>query len=95
MRSAVALGTGKRMSKIKDITVLAKTGTAQTSALEKRNSGKQFKEHTWFIASIEYKDRKPLLMTIIFEHCGENKEVLSVAKKFLLRYRSYCHENFD
>ena len=95
MRSAVALGTGKRMSKIKDITVLAKTGTAQTSALEKRNNGKQFKEHTWFIASIEYKDRKPLLMTIIFEHCGDNKEVLSVAKKFLLRYRSYCNENFD
>lgn len=90
MKTAVVVGTGRKISKIKDITVYAKTGTAQTSSLEKRNLGKKFKEHTWFIGSIQYKEEKPLVMVIIFEHCGNHKEIQSYAKSFLMRYRNYC-----
>ena len=92
MKTAVVMGTGRRINKIKDITVYAKTGTAQTSSLEKRHLGKEFREHAWFIGSIEYQDHKPLIMVIIFEHCGNHKELLSFVKKFLMRYRSYCSE---
>ena len=80
-------------NKIKDITVYAKTGTAQTSSLEKRDQGQKFKEHTWFIGSMQYQNTKPLVIVTIFEHCGDHKEILSFIKKFLMRYRSYCSEN--
>lgn len=93
MKTAITIGTGKRLNKIKDITVYAKTGTAQTSSLEKRDQGQRFKEHTWFIGSMQYQNAKPLVIVTIFEHCGDHKEILSFIKKFLMRYRSYCSEN--
>lgn len=90
-RMVVKQGTGSRLKKLADVTIHAKTGTAQTSDLSKRNDGKEFLEHAWLIAHTQYKQEEPLVLAIFIENAGSSKVATGVAIQFLLKY---CEE-FD
>ena len=87
MKKVVKSGTGKRVSTINDMKVYAKTGTAQTSALEKRKLGKEYQEHAWFVSYFSYKNNKPLTMVILIEHAGNTRPAVSCARAILLKYK--------
>jgi len=87
MRSVVTQGTGKNVSKIKDIEIYAKTSTAQTSSYEKRNLGEKYLEHGWFVMHFKYKDYNPLTVVILVEHTGSSKHATNIAKQFLIEYK--------
>jgi len=87
MHKVVQQGTGKRISRVKNIQVYAKTSTAQTSALHKRKQGRQYQEHGWLVAHFCYKDEKPITMVVLVEHAGTSITPTSVAQKILVRYK--------
>lgn len=91
MKSVIKGGTGKKLSKLKNIEIYAKSGTAQTSDLSKRDLGKKFTEHGWFVANFNYKNEKPLTMVILIENVGSSRFSIDVALNFL---KKYC-ELFD
>jgi penicillin-binding protein 2 len=92
MKSVVQIGTGKRVSRMRDIEVYAKTGTAQTSSLKLRQSNEKFMENGLFVGYFKYKDENPNTIIIIVEHAGSSRVATSLGKKFLLAYRS-LYEN--
>ena len=79
-------GTGVRLKRLKDITIYAKTGTAQVSAWEKRDLGKEHLEHAWFAAHVTYKNRPPFVMVILLEHVGSSSVATNLALKYLRKY---------
>lgn len=87
LRAVIQQGSGRRINTIKEMTVYAKTGTAQTSALGKQELGKKYVEHGWFVAMFEYHDQPPLAMVIMAEHAGCSSVATGVAKRFLLEYK--------
>ncbi|MEX0849202.1 MAG: penicillin-binding transpeptidase domain-containing protein [Candidatus Dependentiae bacterium] len=87
MRSVVTEGTGHRVNKIKDITIHAKTSTAQMSDMKKRTLGKKYLEHGWVVAHFKYKDYEPLVIVAMVEHAGSSRVPMIIAKNFLLGYR--------
>lgn len=87
MKKVATQGTGKRISRVKDIEVYAKTSTAQTSALYKRNRGRIYKEHGWFVAHFRYKENRSLTMVVLVEHAGTSRTPTVIAKRFLVRYK--------
>ena len=88
MKSAVQEGTGKRISKIKDINAYAKTGTAQTTELKNtKNDNEELLEHAWFVSYFNYKDSEPLVMTILLENVGMSRPAAIYAKEFLIQYK--------
>ena len=82
-------GSARALASLKDFTVYCKTGTAQTSDLSKRHLGKQFTEHGWFAACIQYKSNKPFTLVIIIENIGSSQAALAVAHNFLLQYQTH------
>lgn len=85
-------GTAQRLSRLKNIKIYAKTGTAQTSDLSKRALGGIYLEHGWFVANFKYKEQKPLTMVIFVEHTGTTGPAITMAKDFMLNY-FYLVEN--
>lgn len=89
MKSVVRIGTGREVSHIEDITVFAKTGTAQVTALKQQSNSYFTLPHAWFIAYFNYKDHKPLTLVILLEHSRNTQPAKRIAKNFLMHYRSY------
>ncbi|MCK5632961.1 penicillin-binding protein 2 [bacterium] len=89
MKKVVAQGTGKRIGVVKDIEIYAKTSTAQTSALHKRNKGRRYKEHGWIVTHFQYKNYNPMTMVVLVEHAGSSRLPTSIAKNFLIQYKKY------
>lgn len=87
MRSAVTKGTGKYLSKIKDIEIHVKTSTAQMSTIQKRNLSDDYLEHGWFVAHFSYKNQKPLVIVILVEHAGSSRVAITIAKNFVEEYK--------
>lgn len=87
MKKVVKQGTGKRISTVKNIEIYAKTSTAQTSALHKRNKGRIYREHGWFVAQFQYKNNPPLTMVVLVEHAGTSRIPTLIARQFLVRYK--------
>lgn len=87
MKQTVQMGTGKQINTIKDLQIYAKTSTAQTSSLEKRNMGLVHMEHGWFVAHLNYKDYPALTMVILVEHAGSSRVATTIAKHFLIEYK--------
>lgn len=92
MKKVVKKGTGRTVSKVKDIEIYAKTSTAQTSDLAKRSLGTQYLEHGWFAGYCIYKDQEPFTLVILVEHAGASEVATSVAKQFLIEYKKFIHE---
>lgn len=93
MKMVVNMGTGLSVNRVTDISVYAKTSTAQTSAYEKRDLGGDYLEHGWFAGYFQYKDYEPLAFAILVEHAGSSSVATSIAKKFLLEYKKYMDES--
>ena len=92
MKWVVKRGTGKRVN-VKDIKIYAKTSTAQISDFSKRKLGTEFLEHAWFVAYVQYKEYKPLVLVILIENAGTSKVATLIAKQFLLEYKNLCIAN--
>lgn len=91
LKKVVKDGTGVRVNAA-DIEVYGKTGTAQTSDLEKRNQGKAFLEHAWFVSYFKYKNTEPLTMVIMIENAGGSSLAVTAAKNIILNYRKMMRE---
>jgi len=87
MKKVVTQGTGKNISRIKDLEIYAKTSTAQTSALHKRKLGQVYREHRWFVTYFRYKNNNPFTLVIIVEHSQKAHSAKNAAKKFLIAYK--------
>ena len=86
IRMTVTLGTGNILNPLKNITIYAKTGTAQTSHRSKRDLGKEFLEHAWFASFAQYKDYDPLVVVVFIENVGSARFATRIAKKFFIEY---------
>ncbi len=94
MKAVVTKGTGRNISKVKDIEIYAKTSTAQTSTFSKRLLGKEYLEHGWFVGYLSYKDYKPLTIVILIEHVGSSRIATLAAKNFLIEYKKLMDSNY-
>lgn len=92
-RMSVKQGTSMRLRKLSRLTIHAKTGTAQTSDLSKRELGKEFLEHGWFVAHVQYQEQEPLVIMIFLENAGSSRVAVQVATNFLLKYCEYCEKS--
>lgn len=87
MKSAIQIGTGRNVGRLKNITIYAKTGTAQTKSRQSSDAKDiQNDCHAWCVIYFTYKDQDPLVMTILIEHAGGSSVATAVAKKFLSAY---------
>lgn len=89
MKKVVTMGTGLNVSRVKDITIYAKTSTAQTSSWEKRKLKKEYLEHAWFAGYFQYKEQEPLAFVILVENAGSSSVATNIAKNFLIEYKKY------
>ena len=87
MKSVVTKGTGRNISKVKDIIIYAKTSTAQISTFQKRKLSDIYLEHGWFVAHFQYKQNKPLVIVILVENAGTSQVPTNIAKNFLIEYK--------
>lgn len=92
MRSVITSGTGRRIKKLKDLTVFAKTGTAQTITRTnrdgKRESPKEHahKEHAWFVSYFYKEEYEPYVMVIILENVEKSRYATKVGHQFLKQF---------
>lgn len=87
MQKVVTAGTGRKLSKVKDIEVYAKTSTAQITDFSKRNLGDQYLEHAWVVSYFSYKDHTPLTIVIVLENAGSSSAATTIAKNFFVEYK--------
>ena len=92
MRSVALTGSGRNVSKIRDMQVYAKTATAQTSALDRRDEGIRYKEHGWFVCYVRYKDNPPIVIVALLENIGSSRVATGVVGNFLVAYKKYLDE---
>ncbi len=93
MRSVVQIGTGIKLSHMRDIEVYAKTGTAQTSSLGLRQINEKFLEHGWFVGYFKYKNHEPMTIITLVEQAGSSSVATGLVKDFLIAYRSLFEPN--
>jgi len=86
MKQAIDIGSGRNMNKLKNISIYAKTGTAQTKSRQTENKEVQNDCHAWCAVYFTYQDHDPLVMVILIEHAGGSVVATNVAKKFLSAY---------
>jgi len=89
MKSVVKHGTGRSVGKVKDITIYAKTSTAQTSDFSKRKLDDKYLEHGVFVGYFQYKEHEPLVVVILVERVGAARVATTIAKNFLIEYKKY------
>lgn len=89
MHGVVQHGSAKELSKIKDVKVFAKTGTAQTSSLTVEKKSKKHLEHAWLAAYFQYKEEDPMAMVVLVEHVGSSRPAREIAAKFLNGYKKF------
>lgn len=87
MKEAVNMGTGHIFSFISGFDVYAKTGTAQTCALDKEKRYKHQYEHAWVTGYFTYRGSKPLALVVLLENEGSSTIALQFVNKFLRKYR--------
>lgn len=92
MREVVKEGKAKILNTIDDLVISAKTGTAQTCALDTELEGKQYSAHAWLAGYFTYKNEKPLTIVIMIESGGSSYAATVVAKRFLVKYRNWKRE---
>lgn len=86
MKSAIQIGTGRNVGRLKNITIYAKTGTAQTKSRKGDIKDLQTDCHAWCVIYFTYLNQDPLAMVILIEHAGGSAVATAVAKKFLSAY---------
>jgi len=86
MKSAIEIGSGRNIGLLKNITVYAKTGTAQTKSRSGDIKDIQTDFHAWCVIYFTYQNQDPLVMTILIENAGRSSVAVAVAKKFLAQF---------
>ncbi|HBL98612.1 TPA: hypothetical protein DDZ86_03145 [Candidatus Dependentiae bacterium] len=86
MKRTIKQGTGVSLSRLSHMEIYGKTGTAQTSSLEKRGMGRQYLEHGWFVCCARYKDYPPIALAVFLENVGSSSFATRLTKDFLTRY---------
>ncbi len=87
MRKAVKKGTAKLLRRLVDFKIHAKTGTAQTTSLQKEIVKKSQLEHAWFASYFKYKDQDPLTLIVLVENAGSSRPAQTIALNFLKNYQ--------
>ncbi|OGB85964.1 penicillin-binding protein 2 [candidate division TM6 bacterium RIFCSPHIGHO2_12_FULL_38_8] len=99
MRQATIHGTAQRINKIGNLTIFAKTGTAQTKTRpNNQDPGDEIvehkdKEHAWFVSYFYTDSTQPLVMVMLLEHVGKSTYATGVARKFFLDYMRWSKNN--
>lgn len=88
MHAAVQEGTVRLLSFINGFEVHAKTGTAQTCALNSEKKSKSQLEHAWVAGFFKYGKEKPLVMAILIENVGSSGPAIMMASRFLKAYKT-------
>lgn len=88
MKSVIKHGTGSRINTIKDIEIYAKTSTAQVSEFGKRKQDNKHLEHAWLVAHVTYKGYESFTLVILVENVGSSRVATTIAKDFLIKYKS-------
>ena len=86
MKAAIDTGTARSMSRLKNIAIYAKTGTAQTKSRSGDIKEMQTDCHAWCVLYFAYQDHDPLVMTILIENAGGSAVAVALAQKFLAQY---------
>lgn len=89
IRKTIKTGTAISLSKLANMEIYGKTGTAQTSHRSKLELGKQYLPHGWFVCYAQYKNTQPILIAIFLENAGSSSVAIQYAKQFLLYYSAY------
>ena len=77
-------GTG-RGSRLKDIKVAGKTGTAQVISLDSQTDAKKHMDHAWF-TSYAPADNPEIAVTVVVEHGGKGGAVAAPLAKKIIEY---------
>ncbi len=86
MKRTIKQGTGVTLSRLSNIEIYGKTGTAQTSDRSKHDLGHQFLEHGWFVCYVRYKDYSPIILAVFLENVGSSRVATKLTKDFLVQY---------
>ena len=95
MKEVVVRGSARLLNKFKDFDVYAKTGTAQTSSLERQKVSKEHLEHAWLASYFSYKEEDPLVMIVLVEHVGSSGPAKKIAANFLTQYRKLKEKKYN
>lgn len=96
MKSAASsTGTARRVSRIGNLTIYAKTGTAQTKSRKGKYvrrediTNREDLEHAWFVSYFYAENSEPLVMVMLLEHVGLSTYTTKVATQFFIQYRDW------
>lgn len=89
MKQVITTGTGQRVNKFLNLTIFAKTGTAQTINRNKRKKIDDHKHHASFVSYFYADDHDPLVLVILLEHAGGARMAANVAKEFFAGYAKH------
>lgn len=95
MKDVVIHGTARRVGKISGFEMYAKTSTAQVCSLTKRDLGKKYVEHSWYVSYNQYKKERPFVLLVLIENSGSSRIPSGLAREFLLKYRSIIEHEQD
>lgn len=89
---AVQKGTGRMLRPLSSagFELYIKTGTAQTSSLERSQQDKRYLEHGWVASYFRYKNQKPLVCIVVLERTGASRPALETLRRFLEEYKTIC-----
>lgn len=87
MRMAVEQGTVRRLKYLRNFSVWAKTGTAQTCSLTMVKTDISHYENGWLTCFFKYKNEPPLAMIVILEHVGSSGPAVKFTEEFLKSYQ--------
>jgi len=89
MKLAVKIGTCVKLNSLDNLTIYAKTGTAQTCSLRhKKNVATNLLPHAWFVCYFYLDNEEPLTLVILVENAGSSRVATSIAKEFLTGLRN-------
>lgn len=87
MKDVVDTGTGRLVNRFFNMTVFAKTGTAQTISLNSKNAdNKGHLEHASFVSYFYAEKNDPLVLVVLLEHVGGARIAVGVARDFFKKY---------
>ncbi|HSW76004.1 MAG TPA: penicillin-binding transpeptidase domain-containing protein [Candidatus Saccharimonadales bacterium] len=100
MKMVATTGTGRRiMHKIGDLTIYAKTGTAQTKTRlnsqdpdDMHTTQRLHKEHAWFVSYFYTDDTEPLVLVMLLEHVGKSSIAVNATHTFLVNYMKWLRK---
>ena len=97
MKWVITTGTGRSMNKFLNITMFAKTGTAQTINRSNNDDDDNCHDsghldHASFASYFYTEKSEPLVLVILLEHVGGSRIAISVAKEFFKSYTKLLNQ---